>query len=122
LRQLADKLGIASRVEFLGSVDNPEAYMREADLLLMPSRFEGFGLAALEAQLAGLPVVASPAVSPEVVVSDGVEFVPLEVSSWVTAVQNWRVRSEPVHLDPDKLAKFDIRLAVKDYCNLLNLP
>ena len=61
LRQQADCLGLASRVEFLGDVprDRVRALLRGAAVVAMPSRFEGNPLVALEAMQAGAPFVAS---------------------------------------------------------------
>lgn len=57
--QLAQTLGIAQRVHFLGRRTDVRNLLRMADVYVQPSRFEGFGLAALEAMAAGVPVVAS---------------------------------------------------------------
>lgn len=62
LRALARRLGLADRVEFAGRLDDAarDAAIREADLFLWPERTHpAFGLAGLEAQLLGTPVVAS---------------------------------------------------------------
>lgn len=67
---MARGLGIARNVRLLGAVDDKErnALFSGALVQLMPSRFEGFGLAAAEAMAAGVPLVASSAGSlPEVV-------------------------------------------------------
>jgi len=69
-RALAVELGIADRCRFLGSVSTEERaqLFAGARALLMPSRFEGFGMVAAEAMAAGVPVVATTAGSlPEVV-------------------------------------------------------
>lgn len=58
LRQRAESLGLATRVEFLGHVAEPRALYAEADALLMTSRFEGTPLTALEAMAMRLPIVA----------------------------------------------------------------
>jgi D-inositol-3-phosphate glycosyltransferase len=61
LRALAEGLGIGDSVLFLAPRPHeelPQVYAA-ADVLLMPSRSESFGLVALEAQACGLPVVAS---------------------------------------------------------------
>ena len=68
--ELARNLGIAKNVRLLGAVSDSErdALFAGAEVQLMPSRFEGFGLAAAEAMAAGVPLVASSAGSlPEVV-------------------------------------------------------
>ena len=60
LEQLVRDLGLQSLVRFAGAVP-PSAIpdrLRDADLLLFPARAEGFGLAAAEAYLSGVPVVA----------------------------------------------------------------
>lgn len=48
------------RVQFTGLVDNVEEYMRAADLLLFPSRWEGMPNVIPEAMASGLPVVSTP--------------------------------------------------------------
>jgi glycosyltransferase involved in cell wall biosynthesis len=60
-RALAERLGVAERVHFLGMLARPElgAVMQAADVFVFPSRWETFGLAAVEAAMAGVPVVAS---------------------------------------------------------------
>jgi glycosyltransferase involved in cell wall biosynthesis len=56
---LARTLGISERVHFLGRRPDVPQLLRMSDVYVQPSRFEGFGLAALEAMAAGVPVVAS---------------------------------------------------------------
>jgi D-inositol-3-phosphate glycosyltransferase len=61
LRDLARDLGIEHRVAFLGAVDHeklPE-YYNAADVCVVPSHYESFGLVAVEAMACGVPVVAS---------------------------------------------------------------
>jgi glycosyltransferase involved in cell wall biosynthesis len=61
MTRLARERGVASRVNFVGSVSAPERYLAAADALAMPSRYEPWGNAALEACAVGLPVVVAPA-------------------------------------------------------------
>ena len=66
------QLGLSDRVELLGYVSEPHKLLEAADIFLMPSVVEGFGLAALEAMNASLPVVAGDVAGlREVVGSDG---------------------------------------------------
>ncbi|HET8892603.1 MAG TPA: glycosyltransferase family 4 protein [Gaiellaceae bacterium] len=69
LETLARDLGVAGRVFLPGRVPDVAAWLRRADAYVQPARWEGFGLAVLEAMLAGLPVAASNISSlPELVV------------------------------------------------------
>lgn len=52
-------LGLEDRVAFLGERDDFEAVLAACDVFLLPSELESFGLAALEAQSAGVPVVGT---------------------------------------------------------------
>ena len=56
---LARQLGVDSYVDFLGKQDHVERIFPEADVLLLPSEMEAFGLAALEGMACGLPAVAT---------------------------------------------------------------
>ncbi|NLT73005.1 MAG: N-acetyl-alpha-D-glucosaminyl L-malate synthase BshA [Chloroflexi bacterium] len=58
-QQLAVDLGVADRVCFVGIVEQIEPILQQADLLLLPSETESFGLVALEAMASGVPVVAT---------------------------------------------------------------
>ncbi len=59
LEYLAGELGIKNNVVFAGWSDNIEEYLNQADLFLISSRWEGFGLVVVEALSTGLPVLAS---------------------------------------------------------------
>ena len=56
---LSRELGVSEDVVFLGKVKNPIEPLLISDLLLLPSETESFGLVALEAMAAGVPVVSS---------------------------------------------------------------
>ncbi len=70
---LAERLGVADRLTFVGPVPRKnllEEYAR-ADLFVLPSLFEPFGIVLLEAMAAGLPVVATRVGGIPEVVADG---------------------------------------------------
>ena len=69
LTALAERLEIADAVSFPGRVGDVAWWLRRAAVLVHPTRWEGFGLALLEAMLSERPVVASAVSSiPEIVV------------------------------------------------------
>jgi D-inositol-3-phosphate glycosyltransferase len=61
IRALVDELGLTDRVYFVEPQPHHilSTYYRAADVVLVPSRSESFGLVALEAAACGIPVVAS---------------------------------------------------------------
>lgn len=79
--------GLTNRIRFIGIRHDIDRLMLGCDALLFPSRGEGLGMVAVEAQAAGLPVLASEAVPKECVVSsDLVTFLPLngDAKAWST--------------------------------------
>lgn len=59
LEQLAAELGIGPVVHFLGFCANPAPYIRQAELLVLSSRYEGFGMVLGEAMALGTPVLSA---------------------------------------------------------------
>ena len=59
LRERAMRLGIVDRVEFAGWHDDVTKYLSQADLFLVPSHYEGYGLVIIEALAAGIPVLST---------------------------------------------------------------
>lgn len=68
---LAAQLGIADKVHFLGNQQRVENLFACADAFLLPSYYESFGLAALEAMACGVPVVAADVGGVSEVITDG---------------------------------------------------
>ena len=81
--------GLADRIRFTGIRSDVPRLMLGSDLLLFPSIAEGLGMVAVEAQAAGLKVLASDTTPREcTVVAGAVEFLPLAdgASRWAAAV------------------------------------
>ena len=68
---------------FAGFRSDIEAMLQACDVFVLPSFFEGFPLALLEAQAAGLHCYVSDTVAPETNVTQNVTFLPLEETLWV---------------------------------------
>lgn len=59
LQALIEKLGLERDFILCGAVDNPYPYMKEADIYVHCSRFEGKSIAVQEAQVLGKPIIVS---------------------------------------------------------------
>lgn len=87
LEQRIAAAGLTGRIRFTAIRKDIERLMLASDVLLFPSRGEGLGMVAVEAQAAGLPVLASTAVPREcVVVPELVRFQQMEAgeTQWAT--------------------------------------
>jgi len=71
LQARAEALGMAESVRFLGIRDDVPLLMRAADLFILPSLWEGFGLVVVEAQAVGLRSLVADVLPPEVQLVDG---------------------------------------------------
>ncbi|MBI2612557.1 glycosyltransferase family 4 protein [Candidatus Kaiserbacteria bacterium] len=96
--KLVDTLGVRDRIQFLGQASNAElqSAFERASLVVVPSRYEGFGLVPLEAFETGKPVIASR----------------------VEALTDYLVHEENVLLvppdDPERLAECIVQLALDE--------
>jgi len=71
-KALAQALGVAGRVHFLGWRRDPSPFLKAADILLCPTDHEPLGNIVLEGWNAGLPVVATSSPGPSWLIDDGV--------------------------------------------------
>lgn len=71
LEQEANAYGLGQRVHFLGWLPNANRLMAAFDVLLVPSLWEGFGIVALEAMAASIPVIASQVSALPEIVANG---------------------------------------------------
>jgi len=72
VEELARELGIVSEIKFLGKQQDMEEIFAVTDLFLLPSEYESFGLAALEAMASGTAVVCSNAGGLPEIIEQGV--------------------------------------------------
>jgi glycosyltransferase involved in cell wall biosynthesis len=88
--------GVEGRIRFAGIRKDIERLMLASDVLLFPSRGEGLGIVAVEAQAAGLPVLTSTAVPREcVVVPELVRFKEVEAGEAVWAADLLQLAAQP---------------------------
>lgn len=71
---------------FVGRTDDVTSYLNMADIFLLPSIKEGLPVSAIEAQANGLKCLLSESITRESIASEGIEFLPLDVSAWSDAI------------------------------------
>lgn len=96
LKAMAEALGVATRVRFLGWRTDPSALYRAADVCVFPSRYEPLGNVVIQAWAHGLPVVAAASQGPKALVEDGRDglLVPVDDAGALAAAVR-RLLAEP---------------------------
>ncbi len=88
VRSLAESLGISDKTVFTGAMSDVENAYMAMDVFLFPSRYEGFGMAMIEAQASGLVCVASDVVPKDTNADGRTTYLPLSESdeTWAKTV------------------------------------
>ena len=89
VRNRVAELNLTDRVVFAGAHKDVERFYQAMDVFLFPSRYEGFGMAMIEAQCSGLKCVASDVVPEETNVSSNSKYLSLSAADceWVSALE-----------------------------------
>jgi len=97
-------------VIFTGNVDNVADYYQAMDCFAFPSRFEGFGYVALEAEAACIPCVISSEVPNDVAVGHNVEILPLsDMERWADCILNYEDKRVTDNSDAIERAGYDVK-------------
>lgn len=104
VNKIVEERGLESKILFTGARSDIEEWYCIMDVFVFPSLYEGFGNVAVEAQAAGLPVLASNNVPNSVNITGNVRFLSLDlgVDKWADEVLSYKG-----HL-PDSKAYLDI--------------
>ena len=95
MQNCIDEKNLSHVIRLFGSRDSVIDYYQAADLFFLPSKFEGLGLALIEAQAMGLPCVVSDIVTSAAVFTDLVQKLSLQVSpaDWAKIIHGWLNRN-----------------------------
>lgn len=121
------KLRLDNKVKFFGRVPDMQKYYNEMDLFLLPSLYEGFPVAAMEAQAHGLPVIASKNVTKEINFYGDDIFLSIkdnDIKFWVNAIKNIKISNKKKKAIAFKNSKFNIKNTTQNleqfYNNCIN--
>lgn len=127
LQRIVSQLNLETDVTFAGFLENPYPYLWNADLFVLPSRFEGLSNALLEALACGVPVVAADASGgTKEVIQNGVNGWLIrseDVDALADGIQN--ALSTPLALDRENLRRsteneFGIQVILSQYETVLH--
>lgn len=94
IKKQANQLGILDKISFLGESSNVNKLINVFDVGVFPSLFEGFGIAVLEMQINGLPLVVSDNFPSEINLTDNIRFLSLDetVKYWCKTILDTKGR------------------------------
>ena len=106
----AEKQGLSQRILFTGVRTDPERLYQAMDVFALPSRREGFGIVAVEAQTAGLPVLCSDGVPHETMVTPLARQLPLSAgpAAWAQMLRHMKNEIRPQSADAVRQAGYDV--------------
>lgn len=102
--------GLENSVRLLGRRDDVNKIMQAADVLVMPSFFEGLTVVGIEAQASDLPLLLSDTVTKELGLLPSTQFISLEAGPtvWAEAVLNSKQHNRQSRYEELKAAGYDI--------------
>lgn len=116
IKEKVKKLGLENNVIFTGERKDVFAFYQAMDMFVLPSKFEGFGIVAIEAQTSGLPCIVSQEVPNEALVTELIESIELEdMDKWVNRIVELsylKIRDRELYKDIVE-AGYDIKTTAK---------
>lgn len=122
VKTLAESLGIAERVIFLGFQKNPFPYIKNAKLLVMSSDSEGFGNVLAEALILNTPVASTrcPGGPEEILIGDLARGLSeINVDSLAETIVD--IYNNPPVIDAETLTRFELQTICKQYAALAGI-
>jgi glycosyltransferase involved in cell wall biosynthesis len=113
IRNKVAENNLSNAVKFLGHCDNINELLQMFDVLVLPSKNEGFGIVAVEAQISGLRSFVSDKFSDDVKVTNYINFLKLDSSSpeeWAKEINNSICYSRSDQSDNVKKLGYDARI------------
>lgn len=87
IKEYMEANNMSSYVTMLGRRDDVNRLYQAIDVFIMPSLYEGFPVAAVEAMASGLPVMLSDKITKELDFSSSVQYMPLKKQAWIRAIK-----------------------------------
>ncbi len=124
IRMKIDQYGIADSVHMLGARKDVNILLQCADVFLFPSKWEGLGISAIEAQAVGITCICSPSIPKETIISQNcVQLNTFKLKEWIECIGNLCIKKSD-NIESLKDAGYDIKQTAqwieKKYENILH--
>lgn len=109
-----NKLNLQNKVIFTGIRNDVPTLLSAADIMLFPSLYESFGIAALESQAAGLKTIISDKFPNDIILTNIIKSIPLNIDNWIEEIKNTNLKSKREKYNTELLkTSYDINNSVK---------
>ena len=107
IKEKVNKLNLNDKVIFTGIRNDIPSLLSAADIMLFPSLYESFGIAALESQASGLLTIISDNFPNDILLTDIIKSIPLNIDKWINEINNADLKN--------KREKYNIELLKTNY-------
>lgn len=115
------EFNLEKHVFFTGRRIEIAEWMDVFDIFLFPSKKEGLGIVAIEAQASGLPCIVSTAIPKEINITNKIHFLPLEKELWIKEINSINRVKQKNRNDLMVSSDFNILNTCKQYEKLYDL-
>lgn len=116
IKEKSIKLRIADKVNFIGSVQDSSSFYSLFDLMIFPSFFEGLPFTLIEAQAAGVQVIASNNVTKNMNITNTIKYIDLKNNDlyWAKYINNLtKIKDRNILYNKMKNSLFDENSEIK---------
>ena len=103
--EYSKKIGVYEKIIFTGKVNNVQDYLQAMDVFILPSKFEGLPVVAVEAQFSGLPCIVSSNIDRNVILGTNSEMISIDKKDeekWVTQICKFDKRENVLNENAEK--------------------
>lgn len=120
IKTLVERYNLTDKVYFVGVRDDVHCWLEAMDLFVLPSRFEGLPIVAIEAQASGVKCLVSDTITKETAVTDHISFLPLDKSTWIKEILSEKIneKNRKQYAEQVMHAGYDINSYIKTLENM----
>ena len=121
-----DEAKLTEKIEFYGFNNNPFPYIRQSDIMLLPSDAEGFGLVLVESMCLGVPVISTPTAGAKEIIGNNEfgllsDFSPESILEAVKRIINDKeLKNQLIEAGRKRVEQFSVENAMKHFYRLID--
>lgn len=115
IKKAVKENGVDSYVIFAGVTNEVEKWLSAFDIFILPSKYEGLPVCAIEAQASGLPCLLSDNITDEIELTNNITFLPIDRGGmlWADEIHKLSMNERIAQNKIEKLENFDVKRSAK---------